>query len=351
MMRFTGHDATNPINISSPGGATSSNPTSPEVTTSVGCCQILRLGAFNNDDIIIDTPGLANHSPITMDESAAGSAGAVTYQNFGEGKTSPAGTSVIVTTPSSVSSGDLLIAAVVTRTNTSGSLAPPVGQGWTRIDLGSESSGRVTLGVWRKLAGASEPNSHTFTWSGSGNAQAYGWIMRFTGHNPSSAINAFAAQGSTSTSSTPPCPSVATTVANTMIVRIGGFRRDYITVDNPGLAGHTGITMDRSNTGSNTCSGGAGYKQQAAIGDTGTVNFTLTSAADYRTVTIAIAPLVVTGTVSGGAGYVRQATAGPSGTSTTTFTLGSSNEARMLTIAIAPDGAKGDACCGNQIQP
>jgi hypothetical protein len=136
-----------------------------------------------------------------------------------------------------------------------------------------------------------------------------------------------------------------------MIVRIGGFRRDYITVDNPGLAGHTGITMDRSNTGSNTCSGGAGYKQQAAIGDTGTVNFTLTSAADYRTVTIAIAPLVVTGTVSGGAGYVRQATAGPSGTSTTTFTLGSSNEARMLTIAIAPDGAKGDACCGNQIQP
>ena len=100
-MRFTGHDATNPINASAPRH-NSSNPTSPEVTTSVGCCQILRLGAFDDDDIIVDTPGLANHSPITMDESAAGSAGAVTYQNFGEGKRSPAVRLLSLLTPSSV---------------------------------------------------------------------------------------------------------------------------------------------------------------------------------------------------------------------------------------------------------
>jgi len=41
------------------------------------------------------------------------------------------------------------------------------------------------------------------------------------------------------------------------------------------------------------------------------------------------------GTVSGGAGYVNQSSSGDSGTST--FSLGSSNEAQMLTIAVAPN--------------
>ena len=76
-----------------------------------------------------------------------------------------------------------------------------------------------------------------------------------------------------------------------MIVRIGGFDDDDITVDDTGLDdGHTDITMDESGTGSYSCSGGAGYKQQPAIGDSGTVTFDLTSGGQYRTVTIAIAP-------------------------------------------------------------
>ena len=49
--------------------------------------------------------------------------------------------------------------------------------------------------------------------------------------------------------------------------------------------------------------------------------------------------------VSGGAGYVRQSAAGSSGTSN--FTLGSSSEARMLTIAIAPASTSVHGCCGD----
>jgi type II secretory pathway pseudopilin PulG len=349
MMRFTGHDSANPINIWSPGGTTGSTPTSPEVTTTVGCCQILRLGAFDDDDIIVDTPGLAGHSPITMDKSATSSAGAVNYLTFGEGKRTTNAMSVTITAPTGISSGDLLIAAVVTDGSTSGSLAAPVGGGWTLLNRGSDSGNNMTLGIWWKIAGASEPANYVFTWAVS-NEQAYGWIMRFTGHDPANPINAWQFQQGTSTSSTPPCPSVNTTVANTMIVRIGGFDLHDVTIDNPGLPiGYTTITMDESNNNNNACSGGAGCKQQAAIGASGAVNFALTAARRYRTFTIAIAPLVVTGTVSGGAGYVRQATAGASGDST--FTLGSSNEARMLTIAIVPDSTKGDACCGSQIIP
>ena len=55
------------------------------------------------------------------------------------------------------------------------------------------------------------------------------------------------------------------------------------------------------------------------------------------------------GKVSGGAGYVKQSTAGNSGASA--FSLSASNEAQMLTIAIAPDSSKGEVCCGSGLRP
>ncbi len=346
IMRFTGHSTTLPIDTSAvtAAGGNSSTPTSPAIATTVDNSMVLRLGAFNNDNINIGNPGLSGHTAITMDESAA-SGGAVNYQSFSEGKRSWAGTSVTVNKPSGVGSGDLLIAAVSTDGGISGSLAAP--SGWTLLDRGTDSAGAVTLGVWYKIAGASEASSYTFTWTS--NKQAYGWIMRFTGHNAGAPINASVFQGGSSTSSSPPCPSVTTTVANTMIVRIGAFDRAYITVDSPGLTGHTPITMDRSNTGVNACSGGAGYKQQATAGASGTSNFTLTGAEQYRTATIAIAPGAASGTVSGGAGYVRQPVAGSSGTST--FSLTSSNDYRTLTIAIIPSDPNHNACCQDNIIP
>ena len=140
--------------------------------------------------------------------------------------------------------GDLLIAAVATDGDTSGSIAAPVGQGWTLIDRGAYS-GAATLGAWWKLAGTSESASHQFTWSGS--EQAYGWMMRFTGNNSTNPINTSATAGQTSI--TPASPAVATTVDNCLILRLGAFDNDNITVDSPGLTtpvSHTPITMDRS---------------------------------------------------------------------------------------------------------
>ncbi len=353
MMRFTGHNPTNPINISSASGQTSSTPTSPAVTATVDNCLILRLGAFDDDDVSTfpepGNPGLSGHTAITMDESTS-SGGGVSYEGFDEGKqTSSAwwATSVTVDVPSGTSQGDLLIAAVVTDEDTDDTwppLSPPGGQGWTEISL-EDYSDDVTLGVWWKIAGASEPASHQFSWFGG--QEAYGWIMRFTGHHPTAPIDTYAVDGGYS--NTPDCPSVTTTVANTMIVRIGGFDDDSIWVDNTGLSGHTDITMDQSSNGNGTCSGGAGYVQQVSAGASGVEDFSLQSSEVYRTMTVAIAPAPATGgTVSGGAGYVMQSSSGGSGTST--FSLGSSNEAQMLTIAIAPNSDTG--CTGSGgIQP
>jgi hypothetical protein len=139
--------------------------------------------------------------------------------------------------------GDLLIAALATDGDTTSSLAPPGGEGWTEIDV-DDRSGQVTLGAWWKLADASESPSHQFTWSGP--EQAYGWMMHFTG-NATDPINVWARDREYS--STPTSPAVTTTVDGCLILRLGAFDNNDITVDSPGLPGHTAITMDESSGG------------------------------------------------------------------------------------------------------
>jgi type II secretory pathway pseudopilin PulG len=342
IMRFTGQDATNPINASAVFNQTSATPQSPAVTTTVPNCLILRIGAFNNDDIIIDNPTLlAGHTTITADESAssAGGVGTVTYQGLQATKKTPAGTSVVVNKPTGTAAGDLLVAAVATNGDTFSYFTQP--SGWTSI-FSDHYSTEVSFLTWWKKAGASEPASYTFSWT-TNSDEAYAWIMRFTGQDPTYPINV-SNKTSGSGSSTPSSPSVTTSVANCMIVRTGGFDSSSITVGSPGLSGHTAITMDRSSTtAAVACSGGAGYMTQAAAGSSGTSAFALLASEQFVTVTFAIAPGPATGTVCGGAGYVIQSAAGSSGTAN--FTLGSSNEARMLTIAIAPSTT--DNCSGN----
>jgi hypothetical protein len=76
-----------------------------------------------------------------------------------------------------------------------------------------------------------------------------------------------------------------------MIVRIGGFDDDDINIDNTGIADHTTITMDESDSTSlYSCSGGAAYAMLPTAGDSGSTSFSLTSTEQFRTVTIAIAP-------------------------------------------------------------
>ena len=163
------------------------------------------------------------------------------YQEFTEAKAGSDTTSITVSTPGGASEGDLLITAVATDGSTSASIAPPGSEGWTEIDV-DDYSGEVTFGAWWKLADASESASHQFTWSGG--EQAYGWMMRFTGHDPADPIDVW--EKDRETSSTPTSPEVTTTVDDCLILRLGSFDDDDITLNNPGLSGHVTITMDTS---------------------------------------------------------------------------------------------------------
>lgn len=180
---------------------------------------------------------------LTAEEIAA-MADILRYRDFRETQVASDTASITITTPDT-DEGDLLIAAVAT----DGGTTFPEPTGWTEINQGSYNSA-VTLGAWWKLATASEPLNHTFTWTG-GNEQAYGWIMRFTGHDSTSPspINGTPVPA-TDNSQYPTSPEVSTTVNNCLILRLGAFDDDDVTTlpepGDPGLSGHTPITMDES---------------------------------------------------------------------------------------------------------
>lgn len=382
-------------------------------------------------------------------EEVARLASILRYEEFEEEKVDSDATSITIITPDT-DEGDLLIAAVATDGDTS--ISPPGGEGWTEINVG-DYDGEVTLGVWWKLAEVSESSSHQFTWAGS--EKAYGWMMRFTGHDSTDPINAWSAGGEFS--STPTSPVVITTVDNCMIVRLGAFDDDDITVDDPGLPSeYTTITMDSSGgsgvalfqdsfeTSFNQWTDGGttdwdrttsqhqsdNYSAHASWRNTHLTSDNIDMSA-YSSFTIdfwyreddvdnnddvflqlydggsydnrfkldlpwyyedewhnynetiynsggdaqyfrnnfrirfqadginnwqenvwidnVVISVASSGTVSGGAGYVMQSSSGDSGTST--FTINSANEARMVTIAIAPAVYTDLDGCSNSIMP
>lgn len=209
----------------------------------------------------------------------------VKYRSFTEAKATPDTTQVTINAPSSTAEGDLLIAAVACDGLMASSLSAPTG--WNLLNV-AEPSSSVTLGVWWKIASSSEPANHTFTWSS--NERAYAWIMRFSGHDPLSPIHTFATN--VGTSQNPTSPAITTTSPNVMIVRLGGFDHNKITVDSPGLANHSTITMDASDfgTGKFQASGGAGYYHLTDQGDSGTADFAMTKSEEFVTITLGIAP-------------------------------------------------------------
>jgi len=120
---------------------------------------------------------------LSADEIAA--LAGIQYHEFTEAKADTDTTSITISTPSDTNEGDLLVTAVATDGDTSASIAPPGGEGWTEIDIGDYAI-EVTLGAWWKLADASESSTHQFTWSG--DETAYAWMMRFTGHDATDPI-------------------------------------------------------------------------------------------------------------------------------------------------------------------
>jgi len=341
IVRITGHDSSNPINVSGFATGNSSTPTCPDVNTTVADALVLRIFGANWAQVTVDGGYPSGHTGITVDvsgdplqigqcsggaayktQAAFGATGAAAftmtaahewraltvaiappappegpiYQSFAEASNIFDVTSIMVSKPSGTANGDLLIGVVVTDED-AGTFTPP--SGWTLINSGTADPGgiadQVTLGTWYKIAGGSEPPSYTWSWT---NPQTvYAFIVRITGHDSSNPINVWGVDtgSSTGTIITITCPDVTTTVDDTLVLRIFGADRAMNFGSYP--SGHTGITFD-SSSGDNTtpyqCTGGAAWQAQATAGATGTADFTaipnVGTTEEWRALTIAIAP-------------------------------------------------------------
>lgn len=355
IMRFAGCDPNNPINASASSGVTSSTPTSPAVTTTVDGCLILRLGAFDDCNITVDSPGLSGHSPITMDSSSSLSGGPLGYWKLDESSGTSAadssgngnnGTLHNMSSPGCWVSGKISNALKFDGSNDYVSL--PVGS-----IIGSLTN--CTIALWVYWNGASSTNWQRVWDFGTGTT----YNMYLTTRNQYSGTPFFAiTTASYSAEERTTAPSALTTgVWHHIAVTIdAGNHIHSLYIDGSLVAQNTSGSHVPSDLG-NTTNNWLGQSQYYSVNNDPYFYGNLDDLRIYNRVLSAAEMLSLyqwtggagSGSVSGGAGYVRQSTAGNSGTST--FSLTASNEAQMLTIAIAPDANKGAVCSGGSIRP
>ncbi|MBM4014249.1 MAG: hypothetical protein FJ293_04710 [Planctomycetes bacterium] len=135
------------------------------------------------------------------------------------GASAPSGnTSLVIATPTGVVAGDFLLAGVAVRPS-SVTITPPTG--WTLLRRSDSSGGASnSLAIYTRVATASEPTNHTFTFSGS--TGSAGGITAFRGVHATTPIDVESAQ-STASGLNHATPSVDTTVTETMVVTFHGM--------------------------------------------------------------------------------------------------------------------------------
>jgi hypothetical protein len=135
---------------------------------------------------------------------------------------------ITVDKPSGTVSGDVLLAHIVSDTN-SKTITPPAG--WDEEEGVPGDSGYSY--VFKKVAGGSEPTSYTFTYSS--NSGRLGRILRFEGQKISAAISSNG-QANNTASTTLTAPTITPTDANSIIVFFGLISSDSDTVDGYAIA-------------------------------------------------------------------------------------------------------------------
>lgn len=192
------------------------------------------------------------------------------------------GTTLTITKPSGVASGDLLVAFV--HVSGSPTLTPP--SGWTLIDSVTNAFGVGTLYAFRFMAGGSEPASYSWTWTGS--QYSCGGIYRVTGADATTPINT-SAKSAPASGATQVSPSVTTTTADCLILRAISCER---TATSPYSWPSSTKDFDLKGTAAfDATSLSAARASQASAGATGTETVTLSGSRPCSLITLAIAPV------------------------------------------------------------
>jgi hypothetical protein len=228
----------------------------------------LRYGAGNNA-----VPTGADNAWLSLYDS---SSVVTTAPAFGTSTTNTkgnAGTTLVINKPVGTVANDLLIAIVGDATVGDALTAPA---GWTQVNQNDCGAG-CRLAVFYRVAGGAEGASYTFTLGAA--AAAAGTILRYTGVDTASPINAsgFANGGADGTAVT---PSIEALRENTRVLRLFASSANDTST--------WAASAARANANRATISVGGADAAQANGGLTGTENDTLSNNANWRGGTIAI---------------------------------------------------------------
>jgi len=261
IMKFTGHDPVNPINDYSSYGESSASPTSPAVTTTVDNTLILRLGAFDDSDIIEDTPGLSGHTVITMDNAAS-----VLFEDGFE-------TNFDKWTDGGIT--DWARSNSVKYSGNWSAWADKWDNDLISDNINTSAYNSFTIEFWYRVEGTeSGDNVYLQLYNGGGYVNYY-------------------ELGTATEGTWLPYQTVITDAQ----YRRSDFRIKFEASDIN--SGNEGLWIDDVIVSSGGVSGGAGYVIQSSSGSNGTSSFSLGSANEARTLTIAIAPANDGGGISG----------------------------------------------------
>jgi hypothetical protein len=214
----------------------------------------------------VSTSTVATISPRSAATTAVGSSNA---------------TSLTVARPAGVVVGDVLLATVTINSNAT--VTAPAG--WVLVaTVASGTAQRAS--TFRKLAGAGEPVSYAFVWSG--NAKAAGWMIAYTGVDPVNPVDVSATYANPA-SSAQSAPSVTTTGAGRTVVRVWANKALTAIVPPAGLS----VLAQATGTTSQGVSLAAAAAVQPAGGVSGVSVATAGSAVGVNT-TIALRQAVTT---------------------------------------------------------
>lgn len=199
-------------------------------------------------------------------------------------KVDPKANQLVLPAPSGIVEGEVLLACVVIHNKPMSSVIPP--SGWMQLDL-NEDANHVTFGLWWKLAGAAEPASYDWRWTG--DDEAIGVGLRVSNQYSGVPFTAIAPDSGKAESAT--CASTGAVLDNSLVVRLLGSHKNGVgTTGETGLVDHIDVYMNALKE----VSCGVGYRVQKMAGDTGAASFELKklkpTGNEYRTLTVVIAP-------------------------------------------------------------
>lgn len=196
------------------------------------------------------------------------------------------GSALSLNLPSGVADGDILIACVAHQGGNSRNMGPSMGS-WTLLsDLEEPTANSNRTHVWWKVYNSTENNPASFTVVGGSDQKKAGGIICISGADLPSSVDTDNEQNNASGTAVV-CPSITTTVDNTLLVAFGTSSGNLTFTPPGGYNEQWDVTSGGG--GSDICCSCA-TSTKASAGSTGTVQFTLSASDESIGVHIAIKP-------------------------------------------------------------